>query len=241
MEYIGIIPARYGSSRLPGKPLCDINGKPMIWHVYNSVKKWNNWKKVYVALDDKRIANVCEKYNIDYVYTDPNHPDCIDRAAETAKILKHRAENADRYIIIQGDEPFFNVDTLNVDLSNEITNFYTEVKDAEEIFDPNCVKVVISNSGKAIYFSRYSIPFRDEKTRRKNLKEKVYKQLGVYSFDYDSLQRYVKLEPTYLENMEGIGLLRLLENDIEVSMKYTDHDSKSVDTEEDRLSLVEKK
>ena len=130
---------------------------------------------------------------------------------------------------------------MNVDLSNEITNFYTEVKDAEEIFDPNCVKVVISNSGKAIYFSRYSIPFRDEKTRRKNLKEKVYKQLGVYSFDYDSLQRYVKLEPTYLENMEGIGLLRLLENDIEVSMKYTDHDSKSVDTEEDRLSLVEKK
>ena len=240
MDYIGIIPARYGSSRLPGKPLCDINGKPMIWHVYNSVKKWKNWKKVYVALDDRRIADVCEEYNIEYIYTDPAHPDCLDRAAETAKLLKELGETADRYIIIQGDEPFFNIDTLNVDLSPRISNFYTDVKDKDELFDPNCVKVVVSRGEKAIYFSRYSLPYRDSKTRRAVITGRVYKQLGVYSFDYDSLQEYVSLEPSYLENMEGIGLLRLLENDIPLAMKYTEHDSKSVDTEEDRLKISRK-
>ena len=239
MNYIGIIPARYQSSRFPGKPLCDIFGSPMISRVYNSVMEWDKWKRVYVATDDVRILDVCSGMKIPCIFTRDDHQDCLDRAAEVVEILEAENKGGDRYIVIQGDEPLFNVDTLNTDLSPSIVNFYTEVKDMREKYDSNAVKVLVSYNQKAIYFSRYSIPYHDEKTKRTDDQETILKQIGVYSFSGEMLRTYTNLKPTPLENLEGIGLNRLIEHDIDVHMRYTKYDSISVDTPEDRNRVEE--
>ena len=238
MKYIGIIPARYASSRFPGKPLCDLNGKPMIQRTYESVMKWDKWEKVYVATDSNRIKDKCDELNIPCLMTSDVHTDCLDRASEVVDILESCGKGGDRYIVIQGDEPLFNSNTLNVDLTPEVVNFYTEVKEEHDLYNPNSVKVVISNLNKALYFSRYTIPYHDEKTKKTNQKLMCLKQIGVYSFSGSMLKKYTNLQPTYLENLEGIGLLRLLENDISIDMRYTEFDSVSIDTEDDRKYLI---
>lgn len=234
MKYIGIIPARYKSSRFPGKPLCDILGEPMIQRVYSSVMKWDKWWQVYVATDDEQIRDICVSKNIPCIITKDTHKDCLDRAAEVVEYLEDRGEGVDRYIVIQGDEPLFDVRTLDVDLSPTIVNFYTEVQDHYDKYDSNAVKVVVSKNQRAIYFSRYSIPYHDARTKRKDEKEVIYKQIGVYSFSGEMLKLYSSLQSTPLEDMEGIGLNRLIENDIDIHMRYTLYDSISVDTPEDR-------
>jgi len=241
--YIGIIPARYQSSRFPGKPLCDILGKPMIQRVYESVMKWKHWKKVYIATDSKEIFDKCEKINIPCVMTRDDHTDCLDRAAEVVEILETRGEDSNKYIVIQGDEPLFDVKTLDVDLSPSIVNFYTEVVDASEKYDTNTVKVIVSKNNKAIYFSRYSVPYHDEKTKRTYDDVVIYKQICAYVFTGEMLKLYTNLDTTSLEDMEGIGLNRLIENDIEVHMRYTCYDSIGIDVPEDRdraVSLIKK-
>lgn len=236
--FIGIIPARFQSSRFPGKPLCDICGKPMIWHVYTSVMKWPNWKEVYVATDSKEIVSACAELGIPSIMTKDTHTDCLDRAAEVAERLESEGRGADKYIIIQGDEPLFNVDTLNADLSPSIVNFYTEVQDKAEQYDVNAVKVVISRNKRALYYSRYTIPYHDQKTRRTDDALVVLKQIGVYVFTGEMLKLYTRLNSSTLENIEGIGLNRLLENDVDVYMRYTPHDSISVDTPHDQRRII---
>lgn len=236
--FTGIIPARYASSRFPGKPLCDICSKPMLWHTYQSVMKWPHWKEVLVATDSLEIAKVCSEYSIPYLMTRADHTDCLDRVAEAVSILERDRRSSDKYIIIQGDEPLFNVETLNVDLSAPIINFYTSVQDDAELYDTNAVKVVISKASRALYFSRYSIPFHDEKTRRPGAELNIYKQIGVYVFTGETIKQYSELKTSSLEALEGIGLLRLLENDIDIYMRYTEHDSISVDTPEDQQRIV---
>lgn len=237
-KYIGIIPARYQSSRFPGKPLCDILGKPMIQRVYESVMSWDQWESVYIATDNIEIKEKCESLNIPVVMTKGTHSDCLDRAAEVVEYLENTGKAADKYIIIQGDEPLFNVGTLDTDLSPSIINFYTEVHDKYDMYDSNAVKVVVSKNKKAVYFSRYSIPYHDEKTKRTDDEVVIYKQIGVYVFSGEMLKLYNTLKPSMLENMEGIGLNRLIENDIETHMRYTEHDSISVDTPEDRNRII---
>jgi len=240
MNFIGIIPARYASSRFPGKPLCDILGQPMIKRVYDSVMKWPKWDKVYVATESYEIVKACESWEIPFLMTGDHHVDCLDRAAEAAQILEDKGILADRYIVIQGDEPLFDTRTLNVDLTPEIVNFYTETVDNNDLYDSNAVKVVVSKGKKALYFSRYTIPYHDEKTCRTDaLSLTVYKQIGVYSFSHEGLEKYTSLPPGYLEQIEGIGLLRLLANDIDVHMRHTKYDSISVDTPTDRLRIIE--
>lgn len=238
MDFIGIIPARYGSSRFPGKPLCDINGRPMIYHVYQSVIKSDKFKQVYVATDDERIVEACKSFDIPTIMTSVDHKDCLDRCCEAMKILKKKKIVADRYVIIQGDEPLFNVETLYVDMYPECLNFFTESK-PEEKEDPNCVKVAVTSAkDRALYFSRFSIPYDDKNTRKIDTEKVVYKQIGVYSFSERMLALYGKMDVSYLEGLEGIGLNRFLEGGVEVSMRYTKHDSVSVDTEEDRQKII---
>ncbi len=235
-----IIPARFASSRFPGKPLCDIAGKTMINRVYESVTKWTHWQQVYVATDSKEIVDACEKDNIPCLMTGSHHLDCLDRAAEAVDILESRGDRSDKYIIIQGDEPLFNVETLNVDLTPSIINFYTHVQDKNELYDANAVKVVVSENQRALYFSRYSLPYHDPKTRRSSTIDLVvYKQIGVYVFTGEMLRTYTGLCPSYLENIEGVGLNRLLEKDIDVFMRYTPYDSISVDVPSDRNRILE--
>jgi 3-deoxy-manno-octulosonate cytidylyltransferase (CMP-KDO synthetase) len=237
-SYIGIIPARYQSSRFPGKPLCDIDGKSMIQRVYESVMKWDKWSGVYVATDNSKIYDHCMLLEIPVIMTKDTHTDCLDRAAEVVDILNARNYNAERYIIIQGDEPLFNVETLNTDLSPTIVNFYTEVHDKYDMYDSNAVKVVVSRNQKAIYLSRYSIPYHDEKTKRTDESAIIHKQIGVYVFSGEMLKIYTSLKSSPLENIEGIGVNRLIENDIEIHMRYTPYDSISVDTPDDRDRIV---
>jgi len=237
-NYIGIIPARYQSSRFPGKSLCDILGKSMIQRVYESVMKWDKWEKVYVATDSEIIESKCKEINIPCIMTKNNHVDCLDRASEVVRILEEKNEGADKYIVIQGDEPLFNVETLNVDLSPSVVNFYTKVVERHEMYDTNTVKVIVSNNKKAIYFSRYSLPYHDEKTKRNYDEVIIYKQICAYVFTGEMLKIYNNLKTSSLENMEGIGLNRLIENDIEVHMRYTDHDSIGVDVPEDRNRAI---
>jgi len=200
--------------------------------------KWEHWKEVYVATDSKDIVEECAKQGIPTIMTKDTHTDCLDRAAEVAERLEAEGRGAEKYIITQGDEPLFNIDTLNTDMSPSIVNFYTEVQDNAEKYDVNAVKVVVSNSHRALYFSRYSIPYHDEKTKRTDDEVIIYKQLGVYVFTGEMLKLYTSLKPSSLENAEGIGLNRLLENDIDVFMRYTIHDSISVDTPYDQKRII---
>jgi len=237
-SFIGLIPARYASSRFPGKPLCDLLGKPMIQRVYEQAIKWEKFDKVYVATDSVEIQMSCYANKIPCLMTSPDCTDCLDRAWEASQQLESSGQGADRYIIIQGDEPLFNVETLNVDYSDDCINFYTEA--TTDINDPNAVKVVVSKLGRAMYFSRFSLPYCDVSTMRGGINIKtVYKQIGVYAFSEVALDIYHDLDSSPLENTEGIGLNRLLENDYVVDMKYTEHDSISVDTPEDREKVIE--
>jgi len=237
MKYCGLIPARYNSSRFPGKALCDLNGKTMIRRTFESVSKWNKWEKVYVVTDDKRIAKECKKYSIPYIITSADNPDGIDRCAEAAKkIYDDESLLFDRYIIVQGDEPMFNSKTLDVDLSSDIIGFYTKAI-TEDLNNPNVVKVVVDRNGRAIYLSRLSIPYEASITRRNYSPLKAIKQTGVYSFTYNSLQTFKEIGVSYLESVEGIGLLRLIEQDISVQMKYTPFQVKDVNTKEDQVKL----
>lgn len=237
MNVIGLIPARYGSSRYRGKPLCDILGKPMIVRVYESAKKWNKWYQLYVATDDERIAKCCTQYNIPWIMTDIDHTDCLDRCAEAATKLKDQGINGDRYIIIQGDEPLFNTDTLDIDYSDETVNFYKNITTDEEINDINIVKVIVTRDNYAIYYSRFPVPHYDITTRRVKTTPTYYKQIGVYAFSYGCLIKYSKLESTLLEKYEGIGLNRFIENNIPIKMFYTRYDSVSVDTIADKYKI----
>ena len=236
--YIGIIPARYQSSRFPGKPLCDILGKSMIQRAYESVIRWNKWKAVYIATDSTEIFDKCEDLKIPVIMTKDTHLDCLDRAAEVVDILESDGIGADKYIVIQGDEPLFDVRTLDADLSPSVINFYTKVVENYEMYDSNTVKVIVSKNKKAIYFSRYSLPYHDEKTKRVTDGAIIHKQICAYVFTGEMLKIYNSLKPTSLENMEGIGLNRLIENDIEIHMRYTKYDSIGVDTPEDRDRAV---
>lgn len=238
MDFIGIIPARYRSKRFPGKPLAQILGKSMIWHVFNASSKFP-WKELVVATDDDLIEEHCKENNMRCVRTSPDHADCIDRAAEAALILQEDGIVADRYVIIQGDEPMFDTSVLDTDLSPEIVNLYTEVVKPEEMDDPNAVKVVVSQDLKAIYFSRYCIPYHHDATKKGSYPVRVDKQIGVYSMSIDALKQFSDLGMSYLEGVEGIGMLRFIENGIDVDMRYAQYDSCSVDNEED-LRRVEK-
>ncbi|MCK5604320.1 3-deoxy-manno-octulosonate cytidylyltransferase [Candidatus Pacearchaeota archaeon] len=232
-DFVGIIPSRWASSRYPGKPLCNINGHPMIARVYQQAVKWDKFDVVYVATDDQRIARVCGNYQIPCLMTSNEHKDCLDRAYEAAMILLKRGRMFETYIVIQGDEPLFNVETLDVKYDNPCINFYTKSK--TDIDDPNVVKVVIDKCNRALYFSRHSIPYNRPGIRPKT---PVFKQIGVYAFNGGMLRRYNRLGSSVLETAEGVGLNRMLENGMDVMMKYTKHDSTSVDTPEDRDKVI---
>jgi len=238
MKYVGIIPARYASSRFPGKPLCDLLGKSMIQRVYESALKWQQWHYLCIATDSQLIHDTCIELSIPCVMTRSDHVDCIDRCYEAAINLESGGIEGDRYIIIQGDEPLFNASTLDVDLTPDMVNFYTRVALEAEIGDRNCVKVVVSSKQKAIYFSRHTIPYSDKAVSRGDDEGICYKQLGIYSMSLDKLKLFHDLEPSFLEKREGIGLLRLIENDVDVNMRYTEHDSISIDTPEDRDKVL---
>ena len=226
-----VIPARFASTRLPGKPLADIGGKPLIRRVYEQAKKLKTAGRVIVATDDERILETVEGFGGKAVMTDKKHPSGTDRVAEVA-------EDAEESIVvnIQGDEPFFDTDAVDRAVKTLMDNPSLKVAtlrvpiDEEEANDPNVTCVVCDKKGNALYFSKLPIP----NDRDGNAKERpLYKHLGVYIFRREYLLVYSAMPPSPLELCEKLEQLRILESGEKIFCEITDTDSIGVDSPED--------
>lgn len=228
---IGIIPARYASTRFPGKPLALIYGKPMIQHVYERASE-ASLDKVVVATDDMRIHDAVINFGGEVVLTKPTHPSGTDRCGEVA--AKLQLSDEDIIVNIQGDEPFIRKEEINTLISLfenpevEIATLIKPITQPEEIENPNKVKVVVSKQKRALYFSRFPIPYR-----RGDAETSYFKHIGIYAYRQKTLQKIVQLPTTTLENCEKLEQLRWLENDIPIYTAECYHESIAIDTPED--------
>ncbi|MDQ7060713.1 MAG: 3-deoxy-manno-octulosonate cytidylyltransferase [Sulfurimonas sp.] len=243
MNIISIIPARMGSSRFPGKPMKEILGMPMIGHVYKRVKLSKTLSEVYVATCDEEIYDYVESIGGKAVMTSDCHERCSDRCAEAMlKIEKETGEKCDIMVMVQGDEPLTfpqmideAVQPMMEDKSLIITNLVADLKTLEAFENPNEVKVVMDKFSNAIYFSREPIP-----SRKKGILEvPMKKQVCVIPFTRDFLLEYNDMEPTPLEIIESVDMMRILENGMKVKMIDTKYETKAVDTKEDLDLVVE--
>ncbi len=228
-KIIGVIPARYQSSRLPGKPLKDIHGRPMIYWVSKRVEA-SVLTEYYVATDDKRIFDVCQKYGLPCIMTSSDCTNGTERVAEVATKVK-----ADYYVNIQGDEPCINITAINKIIqklsSSSDVNFIQAVSrmyNKDDHQDLSIVKVAISDKNHALYYSRLPIPFSRDKNS-----EFLYRCLGLYLYSASFLSKYVKILPTKLERLENIEQLRILESEIKIDTVEVKDGGISVDTLDD--------
>ena len=236
MNFIGIIPARYQSSRFPGKPLAKIKNKPMIQWVYENASKALPY--VCVATDDDRIFDAVKAFGGEVVKTLPTHQSGTDRCAEAAlKIAKNRP--VDIVVNIQGDEPFVKPEQIELiklcfESETEIATLVKKVDSEEELFNPNRPKVVLDNNDSALYFSRSPIPyFRGEENKNWVKKHTFWSHIGMYAFKADVLQKITQLEQGKLELAESLEQLRWLENGYKIKTAETTSATIGIDTPED--------
>ncbi len=228
MKMIGIIPARYQSSRFPGKPLADICGKPMIWWVYNQVIKTPELDEVYVATDDTRIADSCKEHSIKYIMTSNSHSTSTQRVYEVACKIK-----ADLYVCINGDEPLIEPSTISKIIPADIKDFYvanlmTPIKRAAEVVDSTNIKVVTDCENNALFMSRSPIPFP-----KSSIDYQYYKHVGVLAYCFDALKFFSITSKGKNENVEDINELRFIEHGKKLRMISVEADTLSVDTPKD--------
>jgi 3-deoxy-manno-octulosonate cytidylyltransferase (CMP-KDO synthetase) len=236
MRVVGIIPARYHSTRLEGKPLADINGKPMIQHVYENAASASILDQVIVATDDDRIREAVERFGGRAVPTSRTHSTGTDRIAEVAKDLE-----VEVVVNIQGDEPFVRpgmlddvVRPLIEDKDIPMSSLMHEIDEAD-FNNPNVVKVVTDKSGFALYFSRSLIPYP-----RSGVGHRAYEHIGIYAYQKDFLLTFSGLEPTPLEKSESLEQLRALENGFRIRVILArDYIPLSVDTADDLERAIE--
>jgi len=238
MTAIVIIPARYDSTRFPGKPLCLLKGKPLIQHVYENSKRSRLAKDVIVATDSETIFERVLAFGGKAVMTDRNHPSGTDRIAEVAASLDY-----DIIVNVQGDEPLIrpemidDVITALDDTRASIGTLIKKIEDPVEISDNNVVKVVFDKERFALYFSRAAIPFRAPHSEIRT--PEYYKHIGIYSYRRDVLLSLAGMEQTELEKIEKLEQLRALENGLKIKVKETFLETFGIDTPED-LERVEK-
>lgn len=241
MTVIGVIPARYASTRFPAKPLALIAGKPLIQHVVERCQQARSLAKVIVATDDPRIQEIARKF-CDVEMTSSDHPSGTDRIAEVA--ARHPC---DALVNIQGDEPLIDpavVDKVAAALEQaEMSTAAARINSLEEYQSPNVVKVVVNLAGQALYFSRRTIPcVRDAANAPVEEQMAAFpflKHLGIYGYRRETLLRLVRFPVSSLENAEKLEQLRALENGIGISVVHVDYDSMGVDTPAD-VQRVEK-
>jgi 3-deoxy-manno-octulosonate cytidylyltransferase (CMP-KDO synthetase) len=228
MHFVGVIPARFNSTRLPGKPLLEIAGKPLIQWVHERAQQASRLDDVIVATDDERIFRAVEGFNGKAVMTSADHPSGTDRVAEVAQSLQGNV-----FVNIQGDEPLIPPETIDAvcdpferDADLQVTTACVEITDPVEVNSPHVVKVVFNGQGRALYFSRASIPHRRGVGS-------VYKHLGIYGYRREFLRIFSSLPVSPLEKIERLEQLRLLENGIPVHVVEVQQDSLGVDTDED--------
>lgn len=235
---VGIIPARFASTRLMGKPLADIGGKPMIQHTYESAKKSKLLHKIIIAVDDTKVADVAMGFGAEVVSTPKNIATGSDRIAY---VVQNYPE-ADIIANIQGDEPFINgtmidqaIEPLLFDLSVNVSTLAKKIETVQELKNPSIPKVVFDYNNFALYFSRSPIPYvRDARTNheRINLAD-IYKHIGLYVYRRETLLKFTQLSQTDLEKIEKLEQLRMLENGFKIKVVVTEFDNLAVDTPED--------
>ncbi len=236
MKIIGVIPARYKSSRFPGKPLADICGRPMIWWVYQQAKKVRELSRVIVATDDARIEDACKQYGMEVVMTSDRHATGTDRVAEVAGRIE-----GDLFVNIQGDEPVIPPEMIRELIGvfdDESVSFGTlkeEITDEAEIRALSTVKVVTDVNGDALYFSRHVIPSNSKDGPR----ARVFRHVGLYAYKREFLSWFAAAPQTELELGEGIEPLRAMENGFKVRVRETHYRSVGVDLPE-HIQTVEK-
>lgn len=246
MNVVAIIPARFGSTRLPGKPLAQIGGRPMIQHVYESAAKAKVLDRVIVATDDRRIEAAVQQFGGEVMMTSPNHASGTDRLAEVARKVK-----ADLLVNVQGDLPFISAQTITQAVQplrrqSEIPmgTVCTAIYDEAEWRNPNIVKVLADKTGLALFFTRAAIPFRrndavDPSGKKVLARAKRrlwgYRHLGLYVYRREFLLKFSRLRPTALEQIESLEQLRALENGYRIYVAQVDERSVEVDTPADLL------
>ena len=244
MSVVAIIPARYGSTRLPGKPLADIGGKPMIQHVYESTLKAPGLDRVLVATDDRRIERAVRNFGGEVVMTSRQHTSGTDRLAEVARKIR-----AEWLVNVQGDLPFIHADTIagavvpmRRNPAVPMGTVCTPIYDAREWHNPNVVKVLTDRERFAMYFSRAPIPYARERefdpggrgsTSRSGRRLWGFRHLGLYVYKRDFLLTFARLRPTALERIESLEQLRALENGYQIYVAEVDERSIEVDTPAD--------
>jgi 3-deoxy-manno-octulosonate cytidylyltransferase (CMP-KDO synthetase) len=236
LKILGIIPARYKSSRFEGKPLAEICGKPMIWWVYNQAVKVKEFDEIYVATDDDRIYSECVKQGINVIMTSDSHKTGTDRIGEVARRIP-----ADLYVNIQGDEPMIEPETIREAIRPffkepdlQVSNLMTIIKDPVDLINFTVPKVVTNREGIGIYLTRSPAPYP-----KGSIDVNYYKQVCVYGFKPDALQFFCKTERGKIESIEDIEILRFIEAGYKVQFIEVDSDTVAVDTPNDLKRVCE--
>ncbi len=241
MSTVVIIPARLDSSRLPGKVILDICGKPMIQHVFEAAKKADNIKDVYIATDSDKVRIICEQFTKNILMTSKKHESGTDRLAEAVENLV-----CENIINVQGDEPLIDSNLITQlartleDKNVEISSAMHKIKTTQKLKSVNTVKVTVDRSSNALYFSRSIIPhYRDNWEALLNHHKTIpkalifYKHIGIYGYKKEFLLKYAKMKQTYLEKLEKLEQLRVLENGYKIKMIETEYEPIGVDVQED--------
>jgi 3-deoxy-manno-octulosonate cytidylyltransferase (CMP-KDO synthetase) len=236
MSILGIIPARFASTRFPGKPLIQINGKTMLQRVYEQSAKAMLLNEIVIATDDQRIADHAKSFGAKVIMTNSNHPSGTDRCYEAYTI---QGKTFDHVINIQGDEPFLDpmqIDALAevCDSTVEIATQMTRCRSYEVLFDKGEVKITLNQKNEALYFSRQVIPFiKGVQENDWHNHFNYYRHVGMYAYRTDVLEAISKLKPSALENAESLEQLRWLEHGYKIKCVETDFDSHCIDVPED--------
>lgn len=247
MKVLGIIPARYASTRFPGKPLTMIGGKSMIQRVYNQCLKCEQLTEVAVATDDQRIYNHVTGFGGNAFMTSNEHRSGTDRIGEVLQILKSESpeKQFDVIVNIQGDEPYISPEQIErvincfKDSKAEIATLIKPINDGRELFNPNVVKAVVNRNGNALYFSRQPLPFlRGTEPAEWLNHHEFYKHIGIYAYKRQVLEVIVHLKASPLEKAESLEQLRWLENGFSIITAITDCETVAIDTPEDLSKLT---
>ncbi|HOW32266.1 MAG TPA: 3-deoxy-manno-octulosonate cytidylyltransferase [Bacteroidales bacterium] len=247
MKVLGIIPARYASTRFPGKPLTMIGGKSMIQRVYNQCLKCEQLTEVAVATDDQRIYDHVTGFGGNAFMTSNEHRSGTDRIGEVLQILKSESpeKQFDVIVNIQGDEPYISPEQIErvincfKDSKAEIATLIKPISDGRELFNPNVVKAVVNRNGNALYFSRQPLPFlRGTEPAEWLNHHEFYKHIGIYAYKRQVLEVIVHLKASPLEKAESLEQLRWLENGFSIITAITDSETVAIDTPEDLSKLT---
>lgn len=249
MKFIGIIPARYASTRFPGKPLAMIDGRSMVMRVFDQAKKATSLSVVAIATDDRRIFDHVTAHGGNAIMTSVTHVSGTDRVFEAATKLASDTEAFGDLVImnIQGDEPFIDPDAIDA-LAGVfrapnvgIATLIKKITSSEELFNPNVVKVITGKGKQALYFSRSPLPFlRGIELSDWLSKHSYFKHIGIYAYRAEVLRQLAILEATSLEKAEGLEQLRWLSNGYVIHTEETDYESIAIDTPEDLSKITNK-